>query len=85
VIPRWLGLGGAVVHVTIGAIAESVGIYLGVPFAAGFATWKILVGLKGKAWYREQFVPKVSPLTVILLLFTIVVCHALVHCGVEQL
>src|SRR5438477_116331 len=42
VLPRWLGLGGAVVHVTIGAIAESVGIYLGVPFAAGFATWKIL-------------------------------------------
>src|SRR5260370_38466474 len=71
VLTRWLGLGGAVVHVTIGAIAESVGIYLGVPFAAGVATWKILVGLKGKAWDRERFVPKNSPLTLIFLLFTI--------------
>jgi ACR3 family arsenite transporter len=77
VIPRWLGLGGAVVHVTIGDIAESVGIYLGVPFAAGFATWKILVGLKGKAWYRERFVPKISPLTLIFLLFTIMVMFSI--------
>ena len=77
VLPRWLGLGGAVVHVTIGAIAESVGIYLGVPFAAGFATWKILVGLKGKAWYRERFVPKISPLTLIFLLFTIMVMFSI--------
>src|ERR1700688_4527712 len=77
VLPRWLGLGGAVVHVTIGAIAESVGIYLGVPFVAGFATCKILVGLKGKAWYRERFVPKISPLTLIFLLFTIVVMFSI--------
>ncbi len=77
VIPRWLGLGGEVVHVTIGDIAESVGIYLGVPFAAGFATWKVLVGLKGKAWYRDQFVPKISPLTLIFLLFTIVVMFSI--------
>ncbi len=77
VLPRWLGLSGAVVHVTIGAIAESVGIYLGVPFAAGFATWKILVGLKGKAWYGERFVPKISPLTLIFLLFTIVVMFSI--------
>ena len=77
VLPRWLGLGGAVVHVTIGDIAESVGIYLGVPFVAGFATWKILVELKGKAWYREHFVPKISPLTLIFLLFTIVVMFSI--------
>jgi ACR3 family arsenite transporter len=77
VIPRWLGLGGAVVHVTIGDIAESVGIYLGVPFVAGLATWKILIGLKGKAWYRERFIPKISPLTLIFLLFTIVVMFSI--------
>ncbi|HEY2525948.1 MAG TPA: ACR3 family arsenite efflux transporter [Candidatus Binataceae bacterium] len=77
VIPRWLGLGGAVVHVTIGDIAESVGIYLGVPFAAGFASWKILTALKGKAWYRERFIPKISPLTLIFLLFTIVVMFSI--------
>src|SRR6266481_3938372 len=57
VLPRWLGLTGAIVHITIGDIAKSVGIYLGIPFAAGFITWKILTGRKGKAWYREHFVP----------------------------
>jgi ACR3 family arsenite transporter len=77
VIPRWFGLGGVVVHITIGEIAKSVGIYLGVPFVAGLATWKILVGLKGKAWYREHFVPKISPLTLIFLLFTIVVMFSI--------
>src|SRR6185437_5389201 len=77
VIPRWLGLGVTLVHVTIGEIAESVGIYLGVPFAAGFASWKILAGLKGKAWYREHFIPKISPLTLIFLLFTIVVMFSI--------
>src|SRR5271167_2099673 len=68
VMPRWLGLGGAIVHITIGKIAESVGIYLGVPFVAGFATWKILTARRGKSWYRERFVPKVSPLTLVFLL-----------------
>src|SRR5271168_4659981 len=77
VIPRWLGLGGAIVHITIGEIAESVGIYLGVPFAAGFLTWRILTRLKGKAWYRDHFVPKISPLTLIFLLFTIVVMFSI--------
>ena len=77
VIPRWLGLGGAAVHVAIGDIAESVGIYLGVPFAAGLASWKILTGLKSKAWYREHFIPKISPLTLIFLLFTIVVMFSI--------
>lgn len=84
VLPRWLGLGGAVVHITIGEIAKSVGVYLGIPFAAGFITWKTLTRLKGKAWYRDHFVPKISPLTLIFLLFTIVVMfstkgEAIVH------
>jgi ACR3 family arsenite transporter len=77
VLPRWLGLGGAVVQITIGQIAESVGIYLGVPFVAGFATWKILTARMGKVWYRERFVPKISPLTLIFLLFTIVVMFSI--------
>src|SRR5580658_4392261 len=77
VLPRWLRLGGAVVHVTIGAIAESVGIYLGIPFIAGLATWKVLTTLKGKAWYRERFIPKISPLTLTFLLFTIVVMFSI--------
>ena len=77
VLPRWLGLGGAVVQITIGQIAQSVGIYLGVPFVAGFATWKILTSRMGKVWYRERFVPKISPLTLIFLLFTIVVMFSI--------
>lgn len=77
VIPRWIGLSGALVHVTIGEIAESVGIYLGVPFVAGVATWTILTRSKGKLWYRQVFVPKVSPLTLIFLLFTIVVMFSI--------
>jgi ACR3 family arsenite transporter len=77
VVPRWLGLGGAMVHVTIGQIAESVGIYLGIPFLAGFATWSVLTRTKGKRWYREQFIPKISPLTLTFLLFTIVVMFSI--------
>src|SRR5579885_2094300 len=61
-VPRWLGLQSAVVHVTIGEIAESVGIYLGVPFAAGLATWIVLTRVCGKQWYRERFIPKISPI-----------------------
>ena len=72
VLPRWLGLGGAIVHITIGQIAESVGIYLGLPFVAGLATWRVLTALKGKIWYRQNFIPKISPLTLTFLLFTIV-------------
>jgi ACR3 family arsenite transporter len=77
VLPRWLGLGGAAVHITIGEIAESVGIYLGLPFVAGLASWTILTRLKGKAWYRERFIPKISPLTLTFLLFTIVVMFSI--------
>jgi ACR3 family arsenite transporter len=77
VLPRWLGFGGAIVHVTIGQIAESVGIYLGIPFVAGVATWVVLTRAKGKTWYKQQFIPKISPLTLTFLLFTIVVMFSI--------
>ncbi|MGH7814314.1 MAG: ACR3 family arsenite efflux transporter [Candidatus Binataceae bacterium] len=77
VVPRWLGLSGALVHITIGEIAESVGIYLGIPFVAGFVTWAALTRLKGRAWYEREFVPKIGPLTLIFLLFTIVVMFSI--------
>lgn len=76
VVPRWLGLEGAIVQVTIGEIAETVGIYLGVPFAAGLLTWVVLTRMRGKEWYREHFIPKISPVTLVALLFTIVVILA---------
>jgi arsenite transporter len=85
VLPKWLGLSSAIVHVTISEIAESVGIYLGIPFVAGLATWTILVGRKGKAWYRQHFVPKISPLTLIFLLFTIVVMFSIKGAAIVQL
>jgi len=77
ILPRWLGLGGVTVNVTIGQIAESVGIYLGIPFFAGLATWRMLTRAKGKSWYRSQFIPKISPLTLTFLLFTIVVMFSI--------
>ena len=85
VVPHWFGLAGSVVYITMGDIAKSVGIYLGVPFVAGFVTWKTLTGLKGKAWYRENFVPKISPLTLIFLLFTIVVMFSIKGAAILQL
>ena len=60
-VPRWLGLAGALVHVTIGEIAESVGIYLGIPFAAGLVTWRVLTRSCGKQWYREHFIRRSVP------------------------
>lgn len=76
-VPSWLGLEGAIVKISIGEIARSVFIYLGIPFIAGFLTRYFIIRLKGKDWYYSKFIPKISPLTLGALLFTIVVMFSL--------